>query len=95
MLSAALQALQREIANSATANALSQNKILVTADSPTFLAEAAKLPNVVTVKGESVHIDFNSSKNAADYLKSFTEFFLISRATKAKLCFNSAQKEPL
>ena len=89
LLSAALQALQREIANSATPNALSQNKILVTADSPTFLAEAAKLPNVVTVKGESVHIDFNSSKNAADYLKSFTEFFLISRATKAKLYRNT------
>lgn len=68
------------------------NKILVTADSPTFLAEAAKLPNVVTVKGESIHIDFNSSKKASDYLKSFTEFFLISRAKKAKLYRNKKYK---
>ena len=63
-------------------------KILVTADSPTFLAEAEKTPNVVTVKGKSIHIDFNSSKNATDYLKAFTEFFLISRASKAKLYRN-------
>ena len=63
-------------------------KTLVTADSPTFLAEAEKLPNVVTVKGKSVHIDFNGSKDATDYLKAFTEFFLISRASKAKLYRN-------
>ena len=63
-------------------------KMLVTADSPTFLAEAEKLPNVVTVKGKSIHIDFNGSKNATDYLKAFTEFFLISRASKAKLYHN-------
>ena len=63
-------------------------KILVTADSPTFLAEAKKLQNVVTVQGKSIHIDFNSSKNAEDYLKAFTEFFLISKASKAKLYRN-------
>ena len=63
-------------------------KTLVTADSPTFLAEAEKLPNVVTVKGKSIHIDFNGSKNATDYQKAFTEFFLISRASKAKLYRN-------
>lgn len=67
-------------------------KILVTADSPTFLAEAEKLPQVVTVKGKSIHIDFNNSKNAADYLKAFTEFFLISKASKAKLYHNRKYK---
>ena len=66
--------------------------ILVTADSPTFLAEAEKMPNVVTVKGKSIHIDFNSSKNATDYLKAFTEFFLISRASNAKLYRNHKYK---
>ena len=66
--------------------------ILVTADSPTFLAEAEKLPNVVTVKGKSIHIDFNSSKNATDYLKAFTEFFLISKASKAILYRNRKYK---
>jgi hypothetical protein len=89
LLNAALQALQREIASNDTTSVNNQNKILVTADSPTFLAEAAKLPNVITVKGESIHIDFNSSKNAVDYLKSFTEFFLISKAAKAKLYRNT------
>ena len=68
------------------------SKILVTADSPSFLAEAAKLPNVVIVKGNSIHIDFNSSKKAVDYLKAFTEFFLISKAKSAKLYRNRKYK---
>ncbi|WP_290764346.1 hypothetical protein [Fibrobacter sp. UBA4297] len=68
------------------------SKMLVTADSPTFLAEAEKLPNVITVKGKSIHIDFNNSKNATDYLKAFTEFFLISKASKAKLYHNRKYK---
>lgn len=68
------------------------SKILVTADSPTFLAEVENLPNIVTVKGKSIHIDFNNSKNATDYLKAFTEFFLISRASKAKLYRNRKYK---
>ena len=90
LLNAALQALQREIALAESQDGSDVHKILVTADSPMFLAEAAKLPNVVTVKGESIHIDFNNSKKASDYLKSFTEFFLISRAQSAKL-FHSAK----
>ena len=71
---------------------LLSGKILVTADSPAFLAEAEKLSNVITVKGKSIHIDFNSSKNATDYLKAFTEFFLISRASKAMLYRNRKYK---
>lgn len=81
LMNAALDALKREVTDS-------REKILVTADSPAFLAEAKKLQNVVTVQGKSIHIDFNSSKNATDYLKAFTEFFLISRASKAKLYRN-------
>jgi hypothetical protein len=81
LMNAALDALKREVTDS-------REKILVTADSPTFLAEAKKLQNIVTVQGKSIHIDFNSSKNATDYLKAFTEFFLISRASKAKLYRN-------
>ncbi len=71
---------------------LLSGKILVTADSPAFLAKAEKLPNIVTVKGKSIHIDFNSSANASDYLKAFTEFFLISRASKAILYRNRKYK---
>ena len=83
LMNAALDAIKREE---------SQNKILVTADSPTFLAEAEKLPTVITVKGTSIHIDFNSSKKAVDYIKAFTEFFLISKATQAKLYRNRKYK---
>lgn len=71
---------------------LLSGKILVTADSPAFLAEVEKMPNAVTVKGKSIHIDFNSSKKATDYLKAFTEFFLISRASKAILYRNRKYK---
>ena len=67
-------------------------RTLVTADSPAFLAKAEKLPNIVTVKGKSIHIDFNDSANATDYLKAFTEFFLISRASKAILYRNRKYK---
>ena len=83
LMNTALDAIKRENV---------QNKILVTADSPTFLAEAEKLPNVITVKGTSIHIDFNSSKKAVDYIKAFTEFFLISKATQAKLYRNRKYK---
>ena len=82
LMNAALDAIKRE----------KSQKILVTADSPTFLAEAEKLPNVITVKGTSIHIDFNSSKKAVDYIKAFTEFFLISKATQAKLYRNRKYK---
>ena len=82
LMNAALDAIKRE----------KSPKILVTADSPTFLAEAEKLPNVITVKGTSIHIDFNSSNKAVDYLKAFIEFFLISKATQAKLYRNRKYK---
>ena len=91
LLNAALSALKNEIAKT-NQDSPQMQKILVTADSPTFLEQASKCPNVVIVKGESIHIDFNDSKNATDYLKAFTEFFLISRATKAKLYHNCKYK---
>ena len=91
LLNAASSALKNEIAKT-NQDSPQMQKVLVTADSPTFLEQAAKFPNVVIVKGKSIHIDFNDSKNATDYLKAFTEFFLISRATKAKLYHNCKYK---
>ena len=88
LMNAALKMLR----DSGSGSGMTTAKILVTADSPSFLAEAAKLPNVVIVKGTSIHIDFNSSKKAVDYLKAFTEFFLISKATQAKLYRNRKYK---
>ena len=91
LMSAAINVLRKEMPHHhPLVNETS--KILVTADSPTFLAEVEKMPNVITVKGKSIHIDFNNSKNATDYLKAFTEFFLISRASKAKLYRNRKYK---
>ena len=91
LMSAAINVLRKEMPHHhPVVNETS--KILVTADSPTFLAEVEKMPNVITVKGKSIHIDFNNSKNATDYLKAFTEFFLISRASKAKLYRNRKYK---
>ena len=87
LLNDALKALEKELVQTQASQ-----KILVTADSPTFLEQAAKFPNVVIVKGTSIHIDFNSSKKSADYLKAFTEFFLISKASKAKLYRNRKYK---
>ena len=92
LLSAALNMLNTAHGTASGETASKYEAILVTADSPTFLAEAEKLPNVVTVKGKSIHIDFNNSKNATDYLKAFTEFFLISKASKAILYRNRKYK---
>ena len=92
LLNAAINALKKEMPHQVGHDCSDDEKILVTADSPTFLAEAAKIPNVVIVKGSSIHIDFNSSKKAVDYLKAFTEFFLISKATQARLYRNRKYK---
>lgn len=58
-----------------------QKRILVTADSPHFLEMAKALDYVVTVPGKSLHIDYNKSNDVKDYIKSFVEFILISRAS--------------
>ena len=94
LMNAALDTLKKEIAHVQEPYGKQPEmcKILVTAESPTFIAEVEKISNVITVKGKSIHIDFNNSTNAADYLKAFTEFFLISRASKAKLYRNRKYK---
>jgi len=94
LMNAALDTLKKEIAHVQESYGKQPEtcKILVTAESPTFIAEAEKISNVITVKGKSIHIDFNNSTNVADYLKAFTEFFLISRASKAKLYRNRKYK---
>ena len=59
--------------------------LLITADSPSFLARVSKWPGVVTVDGCSTHIDFDKNGKIQRYLKSFVEFFLISEASEAIL----------
>ena len=63
-------------------------KILVTADSPSFLSKLSNDPRFVIVSGESKHIDFNPNQGPENFTKAFVEFFLISGAQKAILYSN-------
>lgn len=56
------------------------DKLLVTADSPSFLEIMKKVPRTVTVFGKSLHIDFNPSGKFEDFAKAFVEFLLIAEA---------------
>lgn len=56
--------------------------ILVTSDSQTFLEEAALLTGVSIVPGKRVHVQFSNDGDLQDYMKSFVDFFLLSRAEK-------------
>ncbi|MCF0215413.1 MAG: hypothetical protein HUK21_02945 [Fibrobacteraceae bacterium] len=80
LLERALEALQQIQKNN------HGNKILVTADSTFFLKHVARIEKVVTVQGESVHIDFPQKETSVDpFLKSLVEFFLISKAQQSTL----------
>lgn len=87
LLNSALTALSRMISQNQQ-----WDRILVTADSPALLEQAAKNPKVVTVKGKSVHIDFDKSNAEQDHLKAFVEFLLISKAQKVFLYQNQKYK---
>ena len=63
-------------------------KILVTADSPSFLSKLSNNPRFIIVSGESKHIDFNPNLDSENFTKAFVEFFLISEAQKAILYSN-------
>ena len=57
--------------------------VLVTADSPTFLKRVKGLPDVYVVQGQVGHIDYQHSD--AVNMKTFLDFFLISKAEKVYL----------
>jgi len=56
--------------------------LLVTSDSPIFLAEAQKLNFVYIIPGKVVHMDNVSSDNYQLHLKSFVDMMMISKADK-------------
>ena len=61
------------------------NKILVTADSIRFLdLVRSHIEDAYTIPGEIAHIDF-TQENDIMYIKSFVDFFMISRAEKIYL----------
>ena len=59
-----------------------EKKILVTADSHTFLDElmAASLPYVYVMPGKVVHLGFTADASKAVYMKSFLDMYMISYA---------------
>jgi len=59
-----------------------EKKILVTADSHTFLDElmAASLPYVYVMPGKVVHLGFTPDASKAVYMKSFLDMYMISYA---------------
>ncbi|HWK98683.1 MAG TPA: hypothetical protein VNQ55_02000 [Parapedobacter sp.] len=56
--------------------------VLVTSDSATFIAAIKDLKNIYTIPGKVVHIDNVSDEESNVYLKSFVDFFMLSRAQK-------------
>lgn len=65
-------------------DALPHEKVLVTADSCTFLEAVKQMPDVYVIPGTVGHIDHE--KNEDVNLKMFLDFFLIS---KAEACYQA------
>jgi len=59
------------------------DKILVTADSETFLSIAKEMGNVYVIPGKVGHIDYDHGDDVN--MKTFLDFFLISKAEKVYL----------
>lgn len=74
-------------------NAPAYDKVLVTADSPTFTERVKHLPDVYVIPGKVGHIDYQHNDDVN--MKTFLDFFMISKAEKVYLArtgkmYNSA-----
>lgn len=58
------------------------DKILVTSDSATFLETVKDLDYVYTIPGRVVHIGSTSGEDRAVYMKSFVDFYMLSRSSR-------------
>jgi hypothetical protein len=58
------------------------NRILVTTDSNYFLNRVKEIDYVYVIPGDMQHMDFTYNKNDNVYIKSFVDFYLLSRAKK-------------
>lgn len=59
-----------------------QYHTLVTSDSITFLNRIKEEENVFIIPGKIVHITFSTNENYESYLKSFLDFYMLSKAQK-------------
>ena len=64
-------------------------KVLVTTDSPTFLARAREVEDVFVVEGEIKHVDFSDTKGVElPHLKTFLDLLLLARSKHVYLGMN-------
>ena len=63
--------------------------ILVTADSGKFLESIKDLSYIYVIPGKVVHMDYTENMQFEVYEKSFLDFFLIAKAEKIYLIYNS------
>lgn len=61
-----------------------KHKVLVTADSPTFLQRVSDMPYVYVIPGKLVHMDRTSNNEYDLHLKPFVDFYMVA---KAERCF--------
>ncbi len=61
------------------------NRILVTADSGTFLNRVKELDYVYVIPGEVVHVGFTFDANKQTYMKSFVDMYMLSYASTVYL----------
>lgn len=67
----------------------SEFKILITADSPSFLKLVDELPYTYIIPGTVVHMDYTNNASFITYEKSFLDYFLIANAEKIHLIYNN------
>lgn len=72
-----------EAINTISRQAPAHDRILVTADSETFLSKAKQMNNVYVIPGKVGHIDYDHGDDVN--MKTFLDFFLISKAEKVYL----------
>lgn len=68
----------------------SNSVVLVTSDSSRFISYVRDIPGVFVIPGEVVHLDCVTDAAADVYLKSFVDFFMLS---KAKAVYSIGTKE--
>lgn len=59
--------------------------LLVTSDSSLFLSHVSKLPFVKTIPGKVVHVDYVKDATTEQYMKSFLDLFMLSKANSITL----------
>jgi hypothetical protein len=57
-------------------------QILVTSDSSTFTSLVSKIPNIITIPGKTVHMDYTSNEEENTYLKSYLDLYMLSGGDK-------------